>query len=275
MKHGLPLLICLCLHFTVYASGDPFPMGARAWGMGNATLTVSDGWAVFNNISGLAGVQHRNILVAYDNRYGVSGFQTMAIGYIHPLRYGTLGVSLNRFGDNLYNEHKLGVAFSHQLDRVSLGLKINYVQFAIDELGSRSRILFEFGGITTITSQLSFGAYIYNFNQAKLADYQDERIPTVMRAGLSYHPIAKLMLNAEVEKDVDFPATVKVGLEYEVVKHLYLRTGVTTKPFVNHLGLGFVKNKFQFDYAARTHPILGLSHHLSVGYRIEKKKKDA
>jgi hypothetical protein len=95
-----------------------------------------------------------------------------------------------------------------------------------------------------------------------------------MKAGISYKPFKKLMLNLETEKDIDYPAMVKAGVEYEIVTHLFLRTGITSKPFVNHFGIGFSRKHFHFDYALRTHPVLGFSHHLSLVCSFEKKKKD-
>jgi hypothetical protein len=130
----------------------------------------------------------------------------------------------------------------------------------------------EFGGVATITPHLSFGAHVYNLNQAKLARYQDERLATLMKTGVSYKPIARLMLNLEAQKDIDFPAMVKAGVEYEIVKSFYLRTGVSTKPYISYFGIGVHKKKIQFDYALRTHTALGLSHHLSISLAFEKRK---
>jgi hypothetical protein len=93
-----------------------------------------------------------------------------------------------------------------------------------------------------------------------------------MKAGISYKPIVGLMLNLETQKDIDFPATVRAGVEYEIVKNFYLRTGVSTKPYINYFGMGLHKKKFHFDYALRTHTALGLSHHLSVAVCFDKKK---
>ena len=188
-----------------------------------------------------------------------------------PLNHGCFGVSVQKLGDALYSEQMAGVAFSHKISHVQLGVKANYVQIHISDLGTKGVLAMEFGGIASITPQLFFGAHVYNFNQAKLASYQDERIPTVMKTGLSYRPISQLMLNLEAQKDIDFPATVKAGVEYEIIKHLYLRTGISTKPSINHFGFGLHKKKFHFDYALRTHTTLRLSHHLSVALSFDKK----
>lgn len=254
------------------ASGDPSPAGARTWGLGNSAVTLADSWSLFNNPAGLSGVKYLHVMAAYDNRYGLTGMQSMSTGLIYPSAYGNFGFNIQRFGDDLYNEHLLGIAYSHKVSRVQLGAKVNYVQIHLDNLGSKGTFSMDFGGIAEITPQLFFGAHVYNLNQAKLADYQDERIPTVMKAGVSYKAFSKLLLALETEKDVDFPAIVKAGIEYEIIKNLHLRTGISSKPFINYFGVGFSPKRLQFDYAVRSHPVLGLSHHLSLALRLEKKR---
>lgn len=271
----LSFYLMFMITLQAIASGDPFPVGGRALGIGNTTVTLTDSWSLFNNPAGITGVTQLNIMFAYDNRFGMPGMQSIATGLVYPFTQGTLGVSISRFGDDLYSEHMAGVAYSHQISKVRLGIKANYVQVSAGDVSARRTFTFQFGGIAAITPQLSFGAHIYNFNQAKLAEYQDERIPTIMKAGLSYKPFTKLMLNLETEKDIDFPAMVKAGVEYEIIKNLYLRTGITSKPFTGHFGIGFGRKNFQFDYALRTHASLGISHHLSLAYQFKKKEKHA
>lgn len=222
-KHLLLLGLFLVLTIRLLASGDPFPVGARALGLANASVALADSWSLYNNPGGITSIKHSHINFAYDNRYGMPGMQSIATGLIYPTNYGSFGVSIHRFGEDLYSEHLLGFAYGHKISRVQLGIKANYVQIHADNLGSVGKLAFEFGGIAELLPQLSFGAHIYNFNQAKLASYQDERIPTVMKAGISYKPFPKLLLAIETEKDVNFKATIKSGLEYEIVKNLQLR----------------------------------------------------
>jgi hypothetical protein len=250
-------------------------MGGRSWGLANASLTLADPWSVYNNVGGLARLKEAGAMTACDLQYGMDGFTTVALAGVMPVSYGTYGITIDRFGDRLYNEQRLGIAYGHQLDRVSLGVKASYAQVAVSELGVRGRFVFEFGGIAELMPKLWMGAYVYNFTQARLAAYQDERIPTVLKAALSWRPFPQLMLNAETEKDADYAARFKGGIEYQPARPFFLRVGVATSPGTHHFGFGMKHNRLLFDYALRTHPTLGLSHHLSFNYRIEKRKKDA
>ncbi len=269
----LSLIVGLLALAEAYAGGDPFPVGGRSWGMANASATLADGWSLWNNAAGLAQVKDRQILFAYDLRYGMEGLQTMAVGYVRPLRKGVAGVSVSRFGDELYSESTVGVAYGYQLDKIGFGLKINYLQTAMAEIGARRHVVFELGGVAQLLPQLSLGAHLYNFSQTRFRPGADERIPAVMKVGLSYLPIQKFMLNAEVEKDIDYPASFRIGAEYEIVRNLRLRTGIHTQPNAYCFGIGFAPRKLHLDYALRTHPVLGLSHQVSVALRFDKKKK--
>lgn len=272
MQKFLPaLLVCYTIISQAFASGDPWPVGGRASGMANTSVTLTDSWSLFNNPGGLAGIKQTHLMFCYDNRFGIGGLQSMAAGAAMPLKHGSMGLSVQKLGDALYSEQMAGIAFSHKISHVQLGIKANYVQIHVSDLGTKGALLMEFGGVATITPVLFFGAHVYNFNQAKLASYQDERIPTVMKTGLSYRPTSQLMLNLEAQKDIDFPAMVKAGVEYQIVKHVYLRTGISTRPGISHFGMGLHKKKFLLDYALRTHTTLGLSHHLSVTVSFDKK----
>ena len=239
--------------------------------MAGTAITLADGWAVYNNPGALARVKEASLMTACDVRYGMTGFATVSFAGVLPLSRGTGAISADRFGDQLYSEQRIGIAWSHQMDRVSLGLKVNYTQVAISEVGVRGRFVFQFGGVAEITPQFLLGAHIYNFSQARLAKYQDERMPTVLAAGISWRPVPQLMLNAETEKDIDYPARFRGGVEYQIAKPFFLRMGLATNPGTNHFGVGFNARKLHLDYALRTHPTLGLSHHLSLYWKLGEK----
>lgn len=256
------------MSMPIYAQIENTPLGARALGIANASVALQDPWALWNNVAGISSLEQKYIFIAYDNRFSISEFQTFGIGATLPLKKGVVGLSVSRFGDKLYNEPKIGLGYAYKIDRVSLGLKVNYVQANIQGLNSAGAVIVEFGGLVELTDQISFAAHGYNLNQAKLqAEFEeDERIPTILKAGIAYRPIEELFLSIETEKDLDFPATFKAGVEYQIVENLFLRTGIQAEPFNNFFGVGFHKKKFIFDYALTTRDELGISHHVSIGF---------
>jgi hypothetical protein len=254
-----------------FAGGDNPPMGARSSGLAHASVTLCDLWSIFNNASGMASLKNMQAGFTYENRFATRSFDRVGALFICPIKYGVAGLSFYKFGDKHYNEEKAGLAYAHEIMKVRLGIKVNYLQISMEELRSRRALVIEFGGIAEITPQLVFGAHIYNLNQAKIRGYQKEYVPTVMKAGFSYRPSDKLMINIETEKDIDFKACFKAGMEYKIIDKFYLRTGVSTYPFTGSFGIGFSKKNFQIDYAYSTHTRLGFISQLSLQYKFNKK----
>ncbi len=266
--------LALCVSHTLLAQIDSPPVGGKAIGMGEAVTSVSDAWSLFNNVAGMASLDQAQILASYDYRFGLSEFQTFFVGTSLPVWKGNAGLSLSRFGDELYNELKIGLAYALEIEQVRLGLKLNYVQVAIQDLNSQGTLVVEFGGQVDITPQITFAGYGYNLNRASLnSDFEeDERIPTILRAGLAYKPIDQLFLTVETEKDIDLPATFRAGIDYQIIENVFLRTGVQAEPFKSHVGIGFSPRDWSFDYGLSNKTDLGLSHQFSVRFRYGKIK---
>ncbi len=255
-------------------------IGARALGMGNATVALRDNWAVGNNIAGIAELKEHSAALSYHIPFGLTSFQTVGIvgNYVLNEKSG-LGLSITRFGDKTYSEQRFGLGYAHKLSNVSIGGKINYVQVAINDgsvgltQGSRSALVFEVGGVMDISEKLSFGLHAYNVSTAKLrSDNGEDRLPIILKAGASWKPIKKLFVNVEVEKDVDFKPNFKFGLDYEVAKTVWVRTGLNTLPQTNSFGIGFSPKNLKFDYALVLATKLGLTHQFSLVYLFKRKE---
>ncbi len=253
-----------------FAAGEPFPMGARSWGIGNATAAVADRYSVFNNPAGLGFLKDNFVNTSYHARYNIAGLQTLSLSGNYNTKYANIGLGVERFGDKLYSEQKLGLALAKSTNRVSLGIKVSYFQAAIENLSSKNTLITEFGVMTKLSSKVQLGFHAYNLTGAKL--FASQHIPTVLRLGLSFTPSKQILLVTEAEKDLDFPMLIKAGLEYQIVKNFYLRTGITSRLNNAHFGFGFQSKQFIFDYAASSSSTLGFSQHLSISYQLSKIK---
>jgi hypothetical protein len=180
-------------------------------------------------------------------------------------RHGVVAFEAQRFGGQLYNETRLGAGYGYRFGQISLGGRVDMLQVSIEGLGSRRVLLGTLGGqIEVVPQRLSFGASLYNLSQTRLASYQDERVPTVLKAGLAYRPSTQVLLVVETEKDVERDANFKAGLEYRPVPVLAARLGLATLTEQASAGVGLLAGTFQIDYAAAFQQALGFSQHLSV-----------
>lgn len=283
----LKLYAAVGLSFLAFGSAHaqglgPGVRGGRAAGLGTASTTLSDVWAVGNNVAGLGQLTRPEVGVYAGNQFFIRELSNAALAAAVPLgrqpegakaaRNGVLGVELQRFGGKLYSEQRVGLGYGYRLGLVSIGARADVLQVSIEGLGSRRVVAASLGGQAEVIPQkLTFGAYLYNLNQAKLAQYQDERVPTVLRAGLSYRPATKVLLLVETEKDVEQSADFKAGLEYQLIDAVTVRAGFATLSEQATGGLGLRLGRLRLDYAAGYHNVLGLSQHLSLNLRFEPK----
>ncbi|WP_310397271.1 hypothetical protein [Hymenobacter sp.] len=301
MQHCLPRYILIFGFGLLLAGGlsvaparaqgnGPGVRGARAAALGNASVALpGEVWSVGNNVAGLGEMQQPTVGFYAENRYFSPALNVGALAVALPLgvarpataapaegaapppaartwaRHGVVALEVQRFGGALYNETRVGAGYGYRFGQISLGGRVDVLQVSIEGLGSRRVLLGTLGGqIEVIPQRLSFGASLYNLSQTRLASYQDERVPTVLRAGLAYRPGAQMLLLVETEKDVERAANFKAGLEYRPVPALTARLGLATATEQASAGLGLAAGAFQIDYAAAYQQALGFSQHLSV-----------
>jgi hypothetical protein len=248
-----------------------YQSGARSQGLGNASVAYSDIWSVFNNIGALAHLKEPVIGTEYKNMYQLDGFKTASLCANLPHKNFNTGLGIYYFGDEIYNEGKLSIGASHKINFVSLGINVNYLQYNVIEFRSSYAFAIELGGLVQIHPNWNFGAHLFNANQASLSGSGSFKVPTIMRAGISYLPKESTMLTAEIEKDPEKKTCLKVGAEYAIVKQLILRSGVSTYPSNANFGIGFLSKQINLDYAASHHLQLGLSHQLSANIILKRK----
>ena len=284
----LALLGLLSLPSLTRAQGNgPGPQGARAQALGGAATTLSgEVWAVANNAAGLGALTQPTAGAYLENRYLIPSLNVVAatvavpLGPIEPAAaglsaraaHGVLALEGQHFGGVLYNEVRLGVAYGYRLGVINIGGRLDMLQVSLQDLGSRRAVVGSLGGQADILPErLTIGAYLYNLTQAKLADYQDERVPTVLRVGLAYRPSAQVLLLAEAEKDVEHDAGLRAGIEYLPAPAVAVRLGYASGSQQATAGVGVRAGSFHFDYAAGWHTALGLSQCLSVNWQWERK----
>lgn len=248
-------------------------MGARMMGMGNSNATLTDEWTIFNNIGGLGRVKQTNVLFGYDARPALIGANRMGTGMTLPFAFGTFGLGVHRFGDNLYSEQLISAGFGNQFGNTSLGVRVNYIQYRAENFGTQSAFSVDFGGITQLSSQFYAGASITNVTQSALNHSGTEKLPTRMTAGIGFKPEDKIWISTELEKDIDYKPTWRVGLEYLIYKKIAFRTGYNLYPSALFFGTGFQKRNLKIDYALKLAELTGTAHQASASYIIAQKEK--
>ncbi len=252
----------------MFAGGENQLSGARFSGMANASVSLSDPWCTFHNQAGLGFLKKPVAAIYYGNPFLVSQLSVKSGTFALPIKAGTFGLSFSDFGYSLYKENRIGLAFAKAFgENISAGIQMDYMHFAIgEEYGSRSAIVAEMGIQARVWKGLTIGAHIYNPTMTKLADYNDERIPTTMRLGADFKFSDKVLLAVETEKNIDQKADLRAGIEYRIIKELYLRAGFATNPSLSCFGIGLELKKFKLDLSSTYHATLGFSPQIGMTY---------
>lgn len=253
--------IIVLFSFVILAQDGKYQMGASSAAIGGSSITVANAWSLFNNPGALGSLDETTAIAAYQNRYDVAGFHVVGGGFVHSMDFATAGIAYYKFGDELYNQQRATFAIGNKIQMVSLGGAVNIIQYHAETLETRRKVAIEFGGVAQIIPELAFGAHIFNFSN-------NDIVPTVMKAGLSYRPSSQLMINLETEKELGFGEVFKAGVQYQLIEALYFRTGISTQPFRSAFGFGILISDFFFDYAFTSDPNLGGIHELSFAYKI-------
>jgi hypothetical protein len=114
---------------------------------------------------------------------------------------------------------------------------------------------------------------VININQPKLSELDEERIPTVLIAGVLMKTSDDVTVTAELEKDLDHNPAVKAGIEYRILKKFFLRTGIRIQPNTGYFGFGFKPARYCIDYAFQYNQGIGSRHQASVSYKLNNKTK--
>ncbi|WKV10851.1 hypothetical protein [Marivirga harenae] len=265
----IPILLIISL--KTHAQSIYAPVSSRGIGMGDASVTVDGYWASFQNTAGITSTNSFEVGATYANRFSMPGMDFMAVGITSKLPFGHASLNVFRFGDDIYNEHKVSLGYATEIGIIRIGGRTNYLQYVVQDLGTRSSYSVDFGGIAMLTPQLAIGAQALNITQSSLNAKTEERVPTLLKLGISYRPRDYFMINAEAEKDILKTTLLKLGAEYNFLDKFYLRTGLNSNSFQSFYGLGFQYLSFQWDYALSNHAEMGFSHSVSMHYKLNAK----
>ena len=273
MKH-IYVFCSFLISLFAYSGNDNTPIGARSAGLGHASVTLSDVWSAHHNQAGLGFLTRAEAGVYYENRFLLPELSLSGAVFALPTEKGTFGLNIRNFGYNQYSESKIGFSYARAFsDNLSIGMQINYnnIQFA-EFYGTRNTFTAEIGVQYKVTNELTIGVHAYNPNRVRLADFNNERLPSILRFGIGYQVSPKVLIAIEAEKDTYNKPIIKTGIEYLVSNNFYIRGGVASNPYLNSFGFGLNLKNLRIDFAGTFHRYLGFTPQLSLNYRFGEKR---
>ncbi|MEM6767443.1 MAG: hypothetical protein AAF655_21060 [Bacteroidota bacterium] len=272
MRRSICIGLFLFLISAIYASNDPIPRaGARALSLGNAYVGVrSDYWSLYYNPASIATISGLGMGAYVEQRFLLEELNYGSAGVVIPIfERQAVGLEASSFGFSAYRESRAALSYGISfLNNFSIGAKVNYATLDISEQGSTEAIYVDVGVNTALSDELSLGFAAYNVNQAQIetATGFKEDIPTVFSAGLAFTPNEKVLLVADLQKDIDHPISFRGGIEYAFASVLMARVGVSNEPLTASGGVGVNHNGLNLDFAVSYQKELGYTPHVSLSY---------
>jgi len=266
------LTLILNISINSFSQKENSCIGARSSGIGNASATCTDLWSCSNNQAGMAYFKNISVGVYYENRFLLkqTGFKCLTFA-IPVSKSGVIGFNFSSFGYNNYSESKVGLGYAMQFGpKFSFGLQLDYLHTHIGDIyGNKGLVTFEVGLRSEIVRNFVIAVHVFNPVMVRISDYANEMVPVIFKFGASYNFSDIVLLCAEFEKDLYNKPVFKGGLEYHIVKPIYIRAGVSTNPTCNSLGFGFEFYKFKFDIAGTYNYKLGFSPQASLQFNFK------
>ena len=193
-----------------------------------------------------------------------------------PVTKGTIGVSYSLFGYPRYFESRAALAFGKTFgERLSAGIQINYLMIGQSaDYGNMHAVVPEGGLLVRPLDKLYIGFHLFNPARQHFPQSQDQTIPSVMQVGIGYRIIDQVLLCAEAEKATLEKQVWKAGFEYEMIRNLNLRLGVSSAEISRFaIGLGYTFRHFTLDFALSHHQWLGFTPYVTLTRKKDKEVK--
>ena len=243
-------------------------LDAKTNSLGSCGLTQTTVWSNLENQAGLASINKFVFGIGSKKQFLLNELNNHTVACAIPIYGGVIGLNLNYFGFELYNETKIGLAFGKKLSpSFNIGVQLDYLGTYINEnLNNLHNFTFEIGIQKQLNRELVLGAHIFNPTTVKLNE--EENIPSLFKIGLRYNANQKVSVFTEGHLESNQNGSLHLGVEYKIIKEISLRTGFSTNPTKNSFGVGYTLSKIEIDVSVNKHQDLGYSPQLSVSSRF-------
>lgn len=227
-----------------------------------------DVWAISHNPAGWTQVTGREFGCSYSPQlFDLSELSDANVVGVLNTTFGTIGISMHRFGYSLYRELTGTLGYARMFDNVSVGIAANIYTVSIERYGSASTLGVDVGLHVRLLDALRWGVVVRNIN-APVIGTARAKLPQEYVVGVAFVPNAQTRLTFDVQKETASEPSPRFGFEYWPVEPVAFRAGFSDEPSEVAGGLGIRYSAVQFDYAIVHHQELGWTHVGSVSLRF-------
>lgn len=263
----LLVLLTLLAQYGQYACSQ-YNTGPRLVAMGKTQASVNDLWSIEANVAAINNIKKPTIALNYLKYSFDKELSNQGLAAVFPFKNTFFGFSAQRYGITAYNEIKTGISITKKLgDKLSIGLKGNYHQIKIINYGNTKGYSLNAGLFYQFNHQFAFGFYSNNLAQQNYINQNiATQIPSGIHIGAHYKATNKVLIATTLSKHTNGNIDIGLGVEYEIIGNILLRTGLNAKPFKQYAGLGLNYKKLSMDLAFENDKNLGYTPQIALGY---------
>lgn len=257
------ILIVLFIPVLLFAQMEP---GARQIATGNSAYAQADDvFSLFYNPAGISRIESGEVGVYYSPApFGLKELANGSFAVNRNFSFLSAAIGASVFGFSLYKETSIFAGVSKKLfGKFYAGVTFVYKYLSIENYGHASSLVINLGTLYKLTENLRLAFVVNNPFRSSFVE-NDNSIPTEISVGVSYNPVENAVLNVAATKELDFPVSLKFGLEYGIWKYIDLRFGFESEPELYTSGVGIKYSFVKIDYAAVVHQTLPLSHQVGI-----------
>lgn len=261
--YKITLLFLLTIQFNSSAQINP---GAKQIALSHSSVaSAKDVFAIFNNPAGIAQQNWREIGIYYSpSPFGLSKLANGAGVYHEPTNFGSFSIAFTTYGFELYRVSKFLLSYAYNLsNRFFFGITAKYHNLKIERYGNDNALSFAISSLAYLSNNWRIGFMIDNVTRSSYGNEKDQ-IPVIMDLGTSFDLLNTVTLNAAIQKELDRNASIRIGIDYEIIRYINLRLGAMNEPSSFSAGIGINYSLFEIDYAVFNHQDLGFTHQMGV-----------
>lgn len=230
--------------------------------MGNATTCISSHY-LSTDITSMALHTRSSVQMYAQNKAMLPQLGLYQVGMVYSNPLINVGITGTFHGFATYNEFSvqttfgkffkpyIAVALQAEYNGIHQSPKEGYLHSGCMSIGLQ---FFPFQNMRIGFSVYNITFSTFNTGTAKI------RIPVIFRLGMAYRIAKKVLITAEVHKALDQDFAYCIGMDYQLIKQLHLRTGMyICNEITPSLGMGLNFKKLRLDVATQYHFGIGLT----------------
>ena len=259
-----PLYLSLSFFTPSYAQ---YIQGARMAALSGSTITQSDAFSGFHNLSASSELKGLNCSFYGQIPYGISAINDGGVAFLKRFGTGVMGVVCQSYGNTEFNRKRVNVGYALALStKLSASAILGYSSTRImNGYGVASNFWMNVGATYNVRKDWKWAA-VADLPMKSITNAED--LPATLRLGTTYSFGEQVSLSAQLTSSTSRTSSLSYsfGLEYFPIEVFAFRLGMNTHWQTWSMGVGTRLKNYSFDASATIHPQLGITPQISFTY---------